>query len=45
MNYLDIDSYEDLIKKDIILDSGFEKFLSNRKISEFLDDEKNDDDN
>lgn len=45
MNYLDIDSYEDLIKKDIILDSGFEKFLSNKKISEFLDDENNDDDN
>lgn len=43
MNYLDINSYKDLIKKDIIFDNGFEKFLSGKKISEFLNDVNNDD--
>lgn len=40
MNFLDINSYAELIKIDQIIDDGFEKFLKGKKLSECID-EKN----
>lgn len=36
MNYLNIESYEDIIKKDRIDDEGLEKFKSGKKPSDFI---------
>lgn len=39
MNFLDIGFYDELIKKEEIIDDGFEKFMDGAKLSEFIDEE------